>query len=355
MDVTAALLIQRFDGFLNYHSGPLDRPIIGPSSPQTRYPHSIVFTGDAEDLETLAQSQIAAIVVTPALLQHPALREVPFAVLFASQPRLAMAKVLDGFFPAPEVEQPHGNVLVHPTAVVHPSAEIGKRVTLGPYSVVGKGCRIGDNAFVSSHCVLEPFAAIGEGTFLAPHVVIGARCVIGRYCRIHSHTVIGSEGFGFATDGDGTHIRIPHHGRVVIEDDVRIGAGVYIDRGTLDDSLIGKGTKIDNNCHFAHNSKIGRQGLLTAGVVMAGSSEIGDRFVCGGRLNVNNRIRITDDVQIVAVSTVTGSIDQPGRYGGYPLQESSLALKNRASIGVLFKMRKLLNRIARKLEMGETV
>jgi UDP-3-O-[3-hydroxymyristoyl] glucosamine N-acyltransferase len=202
---------------------------------------------------------------------------------------------------------------IHSSASVHPTAEIGPHVVIGSRSQIGARVRIGANT------VIERDVEIGDDTAVQPLVYIGPRTVIGQRCEIGPGTVIGKEGFGYAHDAKGEQVRIPHQGRVVLENDVHIGANCAIDRGTFGETRIGHGTKIDNLAHLAHNFRVGSHSMLTAGFMTAGSSELGSFVVTGGRVSVGGHIKIADGVQLAALSGVVKSIDKPGQYGGYPL------------------------------------
>ncbi len=238
---------------------------------------------------------------------------------------------------------------VHSTAMIDSSAKIAAGVVIAPYAVIGKNCEIGEGSFIGSHCVVEENAVIHKNVTLHPFVYIGHSCVIGNECEIKSHAIIGSEGFGYAHDHIGQHYRIPHTGRVILQDRVHVGAGTAIDRGTLTDSVIGSGTKIDNQCHLAHNTVVGKNGLLTAQLVTAGSSKIGDHFVCGGKTAITGHIEITDHVNVAGLSGISNDVLKPGQYGGYPLQPLRDFLKVKATSVHLPELRKQMNRVLRKL------
>lgn len=238
---------------------------------------------------------------------------------------------------------------VHPTAVVDSTAEIHPSVVIGPFAVIGKNCSIGEGSFIGSHVVIEEAAVIKNNVTIHPHAYIGHHCEIGNLCEIKPQAVIGSEGYGYAHDHLGNHYRIPHTGKVILGDEVHIGAGTAIDRGTLTDTRIGQGTKIDNQVHLAHNTVVGRNGLITAQIVTGGSTTIGDNFICGGNTAITGHIKITDNVNVAGFSGVSNDIDQPGQYGGYPLQPLKDFLKVKASSVHLPELRKNMSRVLKKL------
>jgi UDP-3-O-[3-hydroxymyristoyl] glucosamine N-acyltransferase len=240
-----------------------------------------------------------------------------------------MAVILPDFDPRKDLDQPpslSASAYIHPCAQVHPSAKIGP------------------NAFVGA------FAQIGAKTQIGPGAVIESFCQVGANCVIGANTVIGHSGFGYVEDTQkGYHLPIPQIGNVIIEDFVEIGACCTIDRATLGSTKIGAHTKLDNLVHIAHNCEIGRSCLITAGFTLAGSSKIGNFFVCGGNVSVSDHVKICDGVMIGGLSGVVSDITQPGKYKGYPLQNLSDGLKTLQNLRHLSRFRKDLNLIKKKL------
>ncbi|MFN9068826.1 MAG: UDP-3-O-(3-hydroxymyristoyl)glucosamine N-acyltransferase [Bdellovibrionales bacterium] len=211
---------------------------------------------------------------------------------------------------------------------VHPSARIGDNVILGPYCVIGERAIIGAGCLIGAHVVIEDDAIVGANTILHPHVFIGARSEIGTRCEIHPHTTIGSDGYGYVTDPkNGQHHKIPHLGKVVIEDNVEIGANCAIDRGTLGETRLKMGGKYDNQIHIAHNCEIGENALITASFTIAGSTKIGKQFTCGGQAGVGDHLSIADNVTLAARGGFLTDISEPGKYGGFPAVKLQSHLK----------------------------
>jgi UDP-3-O-[3-hydroxymyristoyl] glucosamine N-acyltransferase len=177
--------------------------------------------------------------------------------------------------------------------------------------------------------------------------------MIGDRCEIHSQSVVGKEGFGYAYDAKGKSVRIPHQGRVVIEDDVHIGSCTTIDRATFDETRIGSGGKFDNQMHIAHNVTIGAHAIVTGGFMVAGSTHIGSRFLAGGRSTVSGHLELGDGVQISGLSAVTKSIAKAGKYGGHPLLPLQDHLKMKAALVHLAQMRRQLNSVLQKLGISD--
>jgi UDP-3-O-[3-hydroxymyristoyl] glucosamine N-acyltransferase len=259
-----------------------------------------------------------------------------------------MALVISEFFrPTPYTNPAVQGV--HPTAFVGEGARIAKSARIAPHAYVGANVALGENVYVGANAVIEDNSTIGDSTVIHPQVFIGHSTEIGRRCEIHPGAVVAKEGFGYAHDEKFNHTKIPHQGRVVLEDDVHIGACCTIDRGTFGETRIEKGAIFDNLIHIAHNCRIGRNAVLTSGFTMAGSSKIGANFVTGGKTVVSGHLDVCDNVQLSALTAVSKSITKPGQYGGHPLQPLQPYLKSQAAIVHLPEMRKLLKTIAAHL------
>lgn len=218
-----------------------------------------------------------------------------------------------------ETSVPH--TVIDPTASVDATAVIGARVRIGPQVVIGAKAMIEDGCDIGAGCVVGDQVHIGSGSRLYPRVVIYADCRIGARTIIHSGAVIGADGFGFAPQADRSWLKIPQVGGVVIGDDVEIGANTTIDRGTLDDTRIGHGVKLDNQIQIAHNVQIGDHTAMAACVGVAGSASIGAFCQIGGAAGILGHLSIADGTVIGPMSLVMSSITEAGKYVGiYPLQ-----------------------------------
>ncbi|HET7437571.1 MAG TPA: UDP-3-O-(3-hydroxymyristoyl)glucosamine N-acyltransferase [Thermoanaerobaculia bacterium] len=229
-----------------------------------------------------------------------------------ANPYFAMARTVARFFAARPM--PKG---VSPLASIAPTARLGVNVAVGPFVAIGENVEIGDSAVIYPHVTIEANAKIGEQTIIYPQVSIYYACVIGRRCIVHSGVVIGSDGYGFATEG-GRHHKIPQVGIVRIEDDVEIGAGSTIDRAALGETVIGEGTKIDNLVQIGHNVKIGKHCFLVAQVGIAGSTEIGDYVAVAGQSGFAGHLKIGNRVQVAAKSAVLGDVPDDTKVMGIP-------------------------------------
>lgn len=247
------------------------------------------------------------------------------------KPRLAMMKLLHLFYIPPEA--PSG---VHPSAVVHPEAKLAENVSIGPNAVISRGVEIGKGTKVLANCYVGQETLIGENCLFHPGVNIGDFIKIGNNVIINHGASIGADGYSFVTETPSTVeaargdmnpdevkaqqkiYKIPSIGSVEIKDDVEIGANATIDRGTIENTVIGKGTKIDNLVMIAHNCKVGENCMIISQVGMAGSCNIGDRVVLAGQVGMADHINIGNDAIVMAQSGVSKDIPTKSIVMGYP-------------------------------------
>lgn len=346
MDITCQQLATGFAHLISRTVGSLDVSVRRVSSAEKASPGTLVFASTAEQLRC-ALEQKAGVIVAGTNLES-LLPENPAAtVLLTPKLTLLLALVLQKYFD-PSREKFGITPRIDPRAFVSPEAEIGEGAVIMAGAFVGPGVVIGSDARIGPGCVLEQDARVGPGSTLHALVFVGRRCEIGARCEIHAHTTIGSDGYSYAQDEKGTHFKIPQLGVVIVEEDVEIGANCAIDRAAFDVTRIGRGTKIDNLCHIAHNCQIGEKVLLTGGFFVAGSSSIGNHFVCGGRTTVSDHVDICAGVQLGGLSAVTKDITEPGAYGGHPLQPIKKYLRTVSSLPHLPEMRKALAALERK-------
>jgi UDP-3-O-[3-hydroxymyristoyl] glucosamine N-acyltransferase len=204
---------------------------------------------------------------------------------------------------------------IHPRAVVEPGAEVPGSAAVGPFCHIGCGARLGERTVVGASCTIGEDVRIGEDALLGPSVTIYPRCVVGKRSVIHAGAVIGADGFGMAPEA-GRWVKIPQTGRVVIGDDVEIGANTTIDRGALDDTVIEDGVKLDNQIQIGHNVRVGAHTIMAACVGVAGSTRIGKHCAIGGGARIWGHIEIADRVNISATAEVVKSIPHAGTYTG---------------------------------------
>jgi UDP-3-O-[3-hydroxymyristoyl] glucosamine N-acyltransferase len=297
-------------------------------------------------------SPASVLVVGDADAGHEALEGAPQTLLQSPSPELALALVAETFFPVTADRRAFGGDRIHPSAVIAESAHVEGDVIVGPNAVIGADARVGAGCIIGANTTIETGVEIGDHSHIHANVFIAHGTVIGKHCEIHPMTSLGTEGYGYAHDAQFNHYRHVHYGRLIIEDDVHVGSGVNIDRGHFMDSVIGQGTKIDNHIHLAHNIRVGKNCLITAGFIAAGTVVIGDNNVFGGRAGIVDHVNVGDNMQFAALAAIFKDIDQPGKaFGGHPLQPVNEYLKSYASIAHLPGIRKNVARIMRKLGM----
>jgi UDP-3-O-[3-hydroxymyristoyl] glucosamine N-acyltransferase len=210
----------------------------------------------------------------------------------------------------PEVPPPPGR---HPAAVVHPGASVAATASIAACAVIEDGARVGERAVVGANSYVGRDCQVGDDTRLHPNVTIYHGCVVGNRCILHSGVVIGADGFGMAPDA-GRWVKIPQIGRVLIGDDVEIGASTTIDRGALADTVVEEGVKIDNQVQIGHNCRIGAHTVIAGCAGIAGSTRIGRNCIIGGSAMFSGHIEIADGVTVSGGTAIVKSIAQPGTY-----------------------------------------
>ena len=210
------------------------------------------------------------------------------------------------------------NNRIFKTSIIHETAEIGDNTFIGDNVIIEEGVKILDNVRIESNSIIKKYSIIREGSTIKSNVIIHKNSIIGKRCKIKSGTIIGSIGFGLVTDKDGKHHHIPHIGKVIIKDDVLIGANCTIDRGTIDNTEIDKGTKFDNQVHIGHNVHIGRDCIICAQVGIGGSTKIYNNVIIGGQAGIIDNLIIENNVIIGPKSYVTKSIKENLYLSGNP-------------------------------------
>ncbi|KPJ54482.1 hypothetical protein AMJ39_00190 [candidate division TA06 bacterium DG_24] len=274
-------------------------------------------------------------------------REIPDApkpLIVVAQPYLALAQVLEVF--AGSRPEPKG--VVDSTAVVSQSATLGADVSVGAYAVIEDGASIGSNTIISPLVYVGRGASIGDDCVIHPMTVVREGVTLGDRVIVHAHAVIGSDGFGYAQEGQ-SHRRIPQIGTVIVEDDVDVGAGVTIDRATLGATRIGRGTKIDNLVQIGHNVTVGEDSIIVAQVGISGSTEIGKRVILAGQAGLVGHIKIGDGAVVGAQAGVTKSVAPGEVVSGYPARSHQAASRVYACMQHLPDLLKRVKRLEQRL------
>lgn len=280
----------------------------GVGSLTTANPTQLAFLADPHYISSLADSLAGAVLVTE---QYCAQVPASSLALVVATPYLAYASGSQLFARRSSLSG------IHPTAVIAPDAVLGEQVSIGPFCVIGDHVQVGARSSLASHVVIEAHTTIGTDCVFKSQVVIAHDCIVGNHVRLHAGATIGAEGFGFAPTQDPSRSgweRIAQLGRVIIGDHVRIGSNTCVDRGAIDDTVIGNHVIIDNLVQIAHNVRIGDGTAIAAKTGIAGSTTIGKRCIIGGAVGINGHINITDDVTLSGMTMVTKSIKIPGSY-----------------------------------------
>ncbi len=264
-----------------------------------------------------------------------------FAAAISDNPHRCMAQAVDLLYPK-EIIEPH----VDRSANIDPSATIGKKVSIGAFARIGPGCVVGDGAIIGEGVVLGARVHLGPRCRLFPRVVVYADTWLGEGCIVHAGTVLGSDGFGFAPTEDGI-LKIRQVGRLIIEQDVEIGANCTVDRGSFTETRICRGTKIDNLVQIAHNCRIGECCLIASQTGLAGSTILGDRVMVGGQVGFAGHQKVGDGSIILAKSGVVSDVPPRSKLFGIPARNSITEHREGiylARLGELFKRVKALEK-----------
>lgn len=292
------------------------RVVTGAAALETAGPGDVGYMDNPKYVAALAGTRVGICLVSPRFASR--VPEETVAVVTPT-PYHVFAAVLAKLYPA--ARRP-GSVFgaegVAPGAFVHSTARLEQGVTVDPGAVIGPGAEIGAGSVVAAHAVIGPQVRIGRDCSIGPGVTIQS-ALIGNRVIIHPGARIGQDGFGFAMSPKG-HIKVPQIGRVIVQDDVEIGANSCIDRGASRDTVIGEGTKIDNLVQIGHNCVIGRHCVIVSQVGIAGSSTLEDFVALGGQVGLAGHLTIGAGAQVAAQSGVAGDVPRGARYGGYPAQ-----------------------------------
>ncbi|MFM8440280.1 MAG: UDP-3-O-(3-hydroxymyristoyl)glucosamine N-acyltransferase, partial [Acidobacteriota bacterium] len=266
------------------------------------------------------------------------------AVLRAKDPYLAYTRTLRAFFPSASA-----NPSIHASAVIDASAKVSPHAEIMANVVIGRGCEIGDGVRIFPNVNLYDGVKIGGGTVLHAGVSVRANCEIGKNCIIHNNTTIGSDGFGYAKDEERRWLKIPQVGRVVIEDDVEIGANSAIDCASVGETRIKRGAKIDNLVQIGHSCIIEEDALICAQTGLAGSSVIGQRVILAGQVGIAGHLRVGNDAVITAKSATSHDVEDGKVMSGIPAFDNRDWLRSTAAFRRLSELARAVREIEKKL------
>lgn len=312
---------RRLDEIVACHGGELQgdgaRIVTGLATLEAATPAQLSFLANPKYRAQLATTRAGAVIVAPDMAAA-----CPVAAIVTPQPYLYFARVSQWL-----AETPPPPAGIHPSAVVE--SPVPGSASIGPQAWIGPDVELGENVVVGAQCRIGAGARIGADSRMYPGVTIYHGCRIGRRALIHSGAVVGSDGFGFARGEAGEWVKIAQTGRVVIGDDVEIGANTTIDRGALEDTVIGDGVKLDNQIQIGHNVHIGKHTAMAGCVGIAGSAKVGAGCTVGGGAIILGHLTLADGVHVSAGTLVAKSITEPGSYtGSVPFMAHDAWLKN---------------------------
>ncbi|MGM0507597.1 MAG: UDP-3-O-(3-hydroxymyristoyl)glucosamine N-acyltransferase [Fusobacteriota bacterium] len=236
---------------------------------------------------------------------------------------------------------------------IEKTSEIDKTAQISPGSYIGHNVKIGENTKIYPNVTILEGVTIGKNVIIYPNTTIREFCEIGNNVIIQPGAIIGSDGFGYVSTGEGKHIKIEQIGKVIIEDNVEIGANTAIDRGALGDTIIKNGTKIDNLVHIGHNDEIGEDCLIIAQVGISGSVKVGNNTILAGQVGVTGHLEIGDNVVIAARSVVSKKVESNSKMSGYPLQDHRKDLKTKISMTKIPDLIKRVKKLEKRVEEND--
>ena len=300
---------------------------------------ALSFAVSSQYIEKLKTTKATAVIVAPDLVQH-----CDTVKLVSKNPYLSFARAAQLLYP-----QESFTPGIHPSAVINAGCEIPDDVYIGPNVVISAECKIGHNVYIGANCVITAPSTIGADTRFLTKVTVVGPTIIGARAVVHPGVVLGSDGFGLAND-NGVWEKIPQLGRLIIGDDVEIGANTTIDRGALQDTVIEDGVKLDNQIQVAHNVKIGAHTAVAGCAGIAGSAVIGKHCAIGGGAGIQGHIDITDGVQVTGMTKISQSITKPGIYtSGTAAQDNKQWIRNAMRFKELDKIVKKLAVLEKEL------
>ncbi len=301
-------------------------------------PDAIGFCTNANYLDALRATRAGAV-----LIRREHLEACPTTALVVDDPYYAYAAVAARLYPA---KRPAAGV--HPTAVLADDVVLGDDVVIGPHVVLEAGVQVGDRCQIGPGCHIGAQTRLGEDTELLGRATVGAHCEVGKRVVMHPGVVVGADGFGFAKGpGDSGWRKVPQLGRVVLGDDVDLGANTTVDRGAIGDTVLEEGVKLDNQVHIGHNVRVGARTIIAGNTVVAGSTTIGCDCMIGGSTAITGHISLADEVMLMGMTGVTGTIDESGAYAS-PLPAQPISKWRRNT--VRFTQLDSLFRRVKKLE-----
>ncbi|HSE28502.1 MAG TPA: UDP-3-O-(3-hydroxymyristoyl)glucosamine N-acyltransferase [Gemmatimonadales bacterium] len=302
-------------------------------------PDALSFLASPRYLAQFRASGAGAVLLTEALAAEPG---GPAVRIVVADPMAALAVAVEALYP-PSGPEPG----IDSAARIGPGTMFGPGLRVGPGAVLGRGVRLGARCIVGPYAVLEDGVEAGDDVEIGPFVVCHAGARLGHRVRLKTGAVVGGEGFGFRSGPDG-HRRTRHVGGCILEDDVEVGAHTCVDRGSVDDTVIGAGSKLDNLVHVAHNVRLGRHCLVMAQVGISGSTRLGDGVIVAGQAGIGGHLVVGDRVRVGGQAGVTASVPARGDVSGYPARPHREQLRRDAALSRLARIAGQLEDLAKE-------
>ena len=303
-------------------------------------PGDVTFLANPKYFPQIAQTKASAIFLNDGV----GVDRSDIAILRARDAYVAYTEAMRLFFPEPELQ-----AFIHPTAVIDPSADVDRNVEIHANVVIGANAKVSACVRIMPNATIYEGVTIGENTTIHSGVSIREKCEVGSRCIIHNNTTIGSDGFGYARTPEKKWLKIPQSGKVVIEDDVEIGANSSIDCASVGETRIKRGTKIDNLVQIGHSCTVDEDSLICAQTGLAGSSHIGKRVILTGQVGIAGHLKVGDDVVITAKSATSHDVEPGKVISGIPAFDNREWLRSIAAFRKLGEMAQRLRRIEKKI------
>lgn len=307
-------------------------------------PGQVTFLANPKYTPQIARTRASAIFLN----ENERIERTDIAVLRAKDPYLAYTRALRIFYPTPPVKPS-----VHPSAVIHETAKVSPNAEIRANVVVGEECEVADGVLLHPNVTLYAGVKIGRNSVLHSGVSVREHCEIGANCTVHNNTTIGSDGFGYAKDEERRWLKIPQVGRVVLEDDVEVGANTAIDCASVGETRIKRGAKIDNLVQIGHSCTIEEDALICSQTGLAGSSVIGQRVILAGQVGIAGHLRVGNDAVITAKSATSHDVEDGKILSGIPAFDNREWLRSTAAYRRLGELAKAIRAIEKKLGIGE--
>ena len=329
--------------------GPPDVQILGVAGIEHAGPGHVTFLANRKYFSLLKTTRASAVLLEESVAIERDAFQPPLAALRSANPYLAFAHALELFYQAPKYAPG-----VHPTAIVAKTAKVGEGTHIGPYCYVDEDAEIGRNAVLHSFVTIYRGAKIGDHFIAHAHSVVREHCRIGNRVILQNGAIIGGDGFGFAKRQDGTWYKMVQSGPAVLEDDVEVQSNACVDRATVGETRIGRGTKLDDLVLVGHASQVGSHTMLCGQVGLAGSTKIGNACILAGQVGTAGHLTIGDGTVITAQSGVPNDVPSGAFYSGYPAVENRQWLKMMAALQQLPELQKRVRELESQLERMKT-